>query len=134
MKPGLVVDTHSVLWYLADDAALSIRAATALDQTTVAGRPIYVPAICVVEAIYLTEKNRIPKGGLERLLSVLEEPSPRFFLAPLDLSVALAVHTISRSEVPELPDRVIAGTARALGLPLVTKDRRIQATSIETIW
>ena len=44
----LVVDTHAALWYLADDPALSVRAAAALDAITIAGRPIYVPAICVV--------------------------------------------------------------------------------------
>jgi PIN domain nuclease of toxin-antitoxin system len=44
----LVVDTHAALWYLADDPALSVCAAAALDAITIAGRPIYLPAICVV--------------------------------------------------------------------------------------
>ena len=116
----MVVDTHAALWYLADDPALSVRAAAALDAMTIAGRPIYVPAICVVEAIYLAEKGRIPGTALERLLRALEEPNPRFVLAPLD--------------VPDLPDRVIAATAAAPRLPLVTKDGRIRATTLETVW
>ncbi|MBI3665402.1 MAG: hypothetical protein HY236_04130 [Acidobacteria bacterium] len=36
--------------------------------------------------------------------------------------------------IPDLPDRVIAATAIRLNLPLVTRDGRIQAASIETIW
>jgi PIN domain nuclease of toxin-antitoxin system len=44
LKAGLVVDTHAVLWYLADDPALSVRAAAALDAITTAGGLIYVPA------------------------------------------------------------------------------------------
>src|ERR1039458_1973887 len=34
LKPGLVVDTHAALWYLADDPALSVRVAAALDAIT----------------------------------------------------------------------------------------------------
>jgi len=134
LKSGLVVDTHSVLWYLADDPRLSARAVAALDATTIDGGPIYVPAICIVEATYLAEKGRIPDGGLERLLLALEEPRPRFVLAPLDLSVAVTARSIPRSDVPDLPDRLIAATAKSLGLPLVTKDRRIRTAKLETIW
>jgi PIN domain nuclease of toxin-antitoxin system len=60
LKRGLVVDTHAALWYLADDPALSARAAAAIDAATIAGEPIYMPAICLAEAIYLAEKGRIP--------------------------------------------------------------------------
>jgi PIN domain nuclease of toxin-antitoxin system len=134
VKAGLVVDTHAVLWYLADDPELSARAAAALDAITIAGGPIYVPAICVVEAIYLAEKGRIPLAALERLLLAVEEPNPRFVLAPLDRIVASAVRGVARADVPDLPDRVIAATAAALRLPLVTKDGRIRATNLETLW
>jgi PIN domain nuclease of toxin-antitoxin system len=134
LKPGLVVDTHAALWYLADDPALSARAATALDATTIAGQPIYLPGICVVETIYLAEKGRIPEAALERLLRALREPNPRFVIAPLDWDLAITVRSIARADVPDLPDRVIAATAAALQLPLVTKDGRIRATNLETIW
>jgi predicted nucleic acid-binding protein len=33
-----------------------------------------------------------------------------------------------------MPDRIIAATALHLGLPLVTRDLRIQASGIPTIW
>jgi predicted nucleic acid-binding protein len=33
-----------------------------------------------------------------------------------------------------MPDRIIAATALALGLPLVTRDRKIRAADLETIW
>ena len=36
--------------------------------------------------------------------------------------------------VPEMPDWIIAATALALGLPLVTRDLRIRSTSVPTIW
>jgi len=55
-------------------------------------------------------------------------------IAPLDWDVAITVRSIARADVPDLPDRVIAATAAALQLPLVTKDGRIRATNLETIW
>jgi PIN domain nuclease of toxin-antitoxin system len=33
-----------------------------------------------------------------------------------------------------LPDRVIAATALAWSLPLITRDGKIRATGIQTIW
>jgi len=55
-------------------------------------------------------------------------------LAPLDRAVADAVRFVKRSEVPDLPDRVIAATALALGVPLVSRDGKIRASQVTTIW
>jgi predicted nucleic acid-binding protein len=53
---------------------------------------------------------------------------------PLTMDVAVALSRIPRDQVPDMPDRVIAATALALGLPLVTRDGRIRASGVETIW
>ena len=53
---------------------------------------------------------------------------------PLTVGVAFALAQIPRNEVPDLPDRVIAATALLLGLALVTRDGKIRASHIETIW
>jgi len=36
--------------------------------------------------------------------------------------------------VPDMPDRIIAATALHLDLPLVTRDRAIQAAGLKAIW
>jgi predicted nucleic acid-binding protein len=54
--------------------------------------------------------------------------------APVDRSVVLAMRTISRAQVPDLPDRVIAATAVRLGVPLISRDGKIQASGVTTIW
>ena len=41
---------------------------------------------------------------------------------------------IVRQEVPDLPDRVIAATALQLSVPVVSRDGRIRASSVQTIW
>ena len=50
------------------------------------------------------------------------------------LAEGWAVAEISRAAVPDMPDRIIAATARRHGLPLVSRDRKIRACGIETIW
>jgi predicted nucleic acid-binding protein len=98
------------------------------------GHAIYLPSISLVELVCLVEKRRIPASVAERIGEVLRDPSYGFLLAPLDLAVAEATRRIPRSEVPDLPDRVIAATVLALELPLATRDGRIRASGIQTIW
>jgi predicted nucleic acid-binding protein len=53
---------------------------------------------------------------------------------PVDESIANVLPQISREVVPDMPDRIIAATALHLNLPLITRDRRLQASGIPTIW
>jgi predicted nucleic acid-binding protein len=39
-----------------------------------------------------------------------------------------------RSEIPDMPDRIIAATAIHLGVPVLSRDGRIRASSVRTIW
>jgi PIN domain nuclease of toxin-antitoxin system len=64
----------------------------------------------------------------------LGDPASGFRLASLDLREVDATRQIPRSEVPDLPDRVIPATALALNLPLVTRDAKILAANTQTIW
>lgn len=54
--------------------------------------------------------------------------------ADLPIGVVDALGRIPRLEVPDMPDRITAATALHLGLPPVSKDSRIQASSVNTIW
>lgn len=131
---GLVLDTHTVLWYLADAPELSDRARQAVSEAFASGKPVYVASISLAEAIYLTEKGRIPAAALTALIFALLEPASSLRLLPLDLQVALAIREIPRELVPDMPDRIIAATASSRHLPLVTKDARIRDSGIPTIW
>jgi PIN domain nuclease of toxin-antitoxin system len=33
-----------------------------------------------------------------------------------------------------MPDRIIAGTALSYGVPIISRDRKISASAVETIW
>ena len=131
--PAVAVDTHAIVWYLTSDSRLSFAAGAALDGATTDGDPIYVPSICLMELTYLIEKGRVPAAARKRLLQAIDDPATPCRLAPLDRKVADALEFVSRSEVPDLPDRVISATAVALGVPLVSRDGRIRESRIETI-
>jgi len=129
-----VLDTHTVLWYLEYSQELSVVARTTIEDAIRDARDVHVSAISLVETVYLVERRRLPLAALERLRSALGDPHSGLFIAPVDAGVADALPSIPRDAVPDMPDRIIAATALHLGLPLVTRDRRLQAAGIQTIW
>ena len=132
---AVVADTHAAVWLLFSPQKLSADAFAALNGAVEADESIYVASISLVEVAYLAEKGRLSNEVLERLVGELLRPDGALTIVPLDIPVALAMQTIPRVDVPEMPDRVIAATASYLGLPLVTRDLRIQSTAaVSTIW
>jgi PIN domain nuclease of toxin-antitoxin system len=132
--PAVAVDTHAIVWYLSSDPQLSARAAGALDAATEAGEFIHVPSIFLVELTYLAEKGRLPAAARDLLIRALDDPATPCPLAPLDRAVADALEFVSRREVPDLPDRIVSATAMALGVPLISRDGKIRASRVQTIW
>lgn len=131
---AIVADTHALLWYLNNNPSLSAPALAAFEDAEQAGQPIYVPSIVIVEMRYLVEKGTITEANYQTILAELRDPATAPTVVPLDTDNADALNLIARAEVPDMPDRIIAATASYLGLPLVTRDRKIQASGIATIW
>lgn len=131
---GLVLDTHSTIWYLESSPRLSARALTAIHAALAASEPVFVSTVTIVELTYLVEKGRFPTALLDRLLIELRQPVPELFVAPLDLATADILRTVPGSIVRDMPDRIIAATAVILGVPLVTCDQRIHTSGIPIIW
>ncbi|MBN8733947.1 MAG: PIN domain-containing protein [Acidobacteria bacterium] len=130
----VVVDTHAIVWYLGRDPRLSARAEALLDSFENSGDWIWIPSVCLVELTYLVEKGRVPAVARDRLIQALDDPLSPCRLAPLDRGVADALALVGRDEVPDLPDRIVAATALARGVPLITRDGKVRASRVETIW
>ncbi|HEU0141674.1 MAG TPA: type II toxin-antitoxin system VapC family toxin [Bryobacteraceae bacterium] len=132
--PSVVLDTHAAVWYLAAHPSLSISARQAIDGAQQPPYQVFVPTICLVELTYLIEKGKLHPEARARLISAIREGNSTFVEQPLTLEVAEAVSTVSRESVPDLPDRIIAATAVALGVPLISRDSKIRAAQLTTIW
>jgi predicted nucleic acid-binding protein len=53
---------------------------------------------------------------------------------PFNRDIANALRLVNRTQVPDLPDRIIAATALHLRVPVISRDSKIQLSSVNTIW
>lgn len=88
----------------------------------------------MAEIVYLIEKNRLPPSAYDELTQALADPEHVFAEAAFTTAVVQAMRQVSRVEVPDMPDRLIAATAVYLGVPVISRDRRIRAANLRTIW
>jgi len=132
--PDVVTDTHGLIWYLEDSPLLGPGAKEVFDACDRGEIVVYIPTICLVEIVYLQEKERIPVDLKMQLDAELRAGTSGLVLVNLTAEVANAVAHVPRSDVPDMPDRIIAATALHLGLPLISRDRRIQLSDVNTIW
>lgn len=113
------------IWHLSADARLSIDAQTIFQQADTGAVEIYIPSIVLVEAVYLAEKKRIDEVLIEETLTLFTRFDYPYRLAVLDVETVQALRVINRSDIPDMPDRIIVATAYQLGLPLISRDKRI---------
>ena len=134
MKIVAVADTHAVIWYLYGDSRLSALARQLFAEAARQGDVVSISSMTLAEVLYLVEKGRISATALNVILTELNSTTSVLMETPLGRHVVAAMSTISRASIPELPDRVIAATALHLGVPLISRDLKIQLSGITTTW
>ena len=110
------------------------RAKEFIDRAAASRRFIEVSPISLAEIVYLVEKSRIPSSALEDLRSALENPNHVFKEAPFTKDVVNFMRQVSRDEVADMPDRIVAATALYFGVPVVSRDGKIRASNVQCIW
>ena len=129
-----IADTHTAIWYLFDDGRLSSPAGDFIDNAAAAGRQVGVSAISLAEVVYLVEKNRLPRAAYEELRAALSDPDHVLALVPLTADIVDTMRAVLRDAVPDMPDRMVAATAVYFGVPLISRDGRIRASNVQTVW
>jgi PIN domain nuclease of toxin-antitoxin system len=129
-----VADTHTALWHLFDDSRLSSVAESFIQEAAAARRKIAICSISLVELVYLVEKGRLPAAAYEDLLQALSDPEHVFTEAVLSSSIVQSMRQVSRLEVPDMPDRIVAATSVYFQVPVLSRDRKIQAAHLTTVW
>jgi PIN domain nuclease of toxin-antitoxin system len=71
---SVVLDTHTVLWYLENSKELSAVARATIEQAIREARDVHVSAISIVETVYLVERRgcHLPHwSGFAQRLAIL---------------------------------------------------------------
>ena len=82
----------------------------------------------------MIEKNRLPRNAYRDVKEVFADPDHVFKEAPLTAEIVDAMFQVPRTEIPEMPDRILAATAVYFGVPIISRDGRIRAASLQTVW
>ena len=129
-----IADTHTALWYLYNDGRLSVLAGSSIDKAAAAGNQIAISSISLAEIVYLIEKNRVPANAYIDLKAVLDDPEHVFTEAPFTVEIVDVMPQVPRPDGPDMPDRIVAATAVYFGVPVISRDGKIRASSVRTIW
>lgn len=130
LKNSYVADTMAVVLRL-EHRKLSSPAKTIFEQAEQEQAIIHIPALVFAEIMYLSEKRRI-EINLNNVQDYLTQHS-NIKEQPLNFDIVTIAKQIT--DIYELHDRIIAGTALALNVPIITNDPVITAsTFVQTIW
>lgn len=133
-EAGAVIDTAPLLAYVSGmGRELGRRALRVLRQAEAGRIRLAVPTVCIFEVGQLEERGRIALGVTFEQWCDLLEDVPALLVTPLE-----RVHVSEARALPTLRDpfdRLIVGTAVALGVPLLTPDVRIaESRRVRVIW
>ena len=130
MKNSFVVDTMAVVLFL-EERHLSRKIKSIFEDAEIGEINLHIPAIVLAEIGYLSEKNKIDIN-LEAVRSYCQENSS-IKIEPITQEVTFSSFEID--DIPELHDRIIAGTARYKNFKLITNDPIIAKSGhLSTIW
>jgi PIN domain nuclease of toxin-antitoxin system len=129
-----VADTHTALWHLFDYPRLSVDAGALINEAAAVMRKIAVSSISLAKVVYLVEKKRLPPAAYHELALALADPDHVFTEAVFTMAVVEAMQQVSRANVPDMPERMIAATAVYFDVPVINRDRRIRTANVKTSW
>jgi PIN domain nuclease of toxin-antitoxin system len=126
-----VTDTHSLVWHMTDDPKLSAEAKGVFQKADNGEEMVFIPCIAFFELVYLTEKHRIT-ADFDRFLDLVAS-SENYKVEPLCLPIIERSRQISRQNVSDPWDRIIAATSLYLALPLITRDKSLRNLGLKVL-
>jgi PIN domain nuclease of toxin-antitoxin system len=131
----ILLDTHALIWWLAEPKRIPSRATRAIATAVRDGDPIGVSSISVWEIAMLVDRGRLELTmDLDAWLARVEAlPFLRFFA--VDNRVAVRSTRLEDFPHRDPADRIIVATALAHGATLVTGDAALQKyDAVRTVW
>jgi PIN domain nuclease of toxin-antitoxin system len=125
----LLLDTHTLLWWLAGDSQLPASARLAIERAKV----VHVSAVCTWEIAIKTQLGKLPGGEvlLAQLPDVLERQGfSELVITGRDAHLAGLLPRHHRDPF----DRMLVAQALRHGLPLVSNDPLIAKYGVPMLW
>jgi PIN domain nuclease of toxin-antitoxin system len=130
----ILLDTHALDWLAAEPRRLSKRATQTIRRSASSGG-LSIAAITLWELAMLHARGRLRAPGtiesaIERLLD-----ATGVTVLPITPTVAALAAQLSDELLRDPADRLIAATAMANGIPLVTRDENLGSVrACRTVW
>jgi PIN domain nuclease of toxin-antitoxin system len=130
----ILLDTHVLVWQVVEPERLSPSAASAIRRAR-RNQGISVAAISLWELARLFWQGQVQgRGGVEASVRALLDESGAE-VKPITPEIAALAWQFPEDFPHDPADRLIAATARAEGMTLITRDERIrQSRLLTTLW
>ena len=126
-----VTDTHSFIWYMAEDKRLGKLAEEKFNLAEKGKAIILIPTIVLAEILYILEKKNYNMKFRDIINKI--EFSWNFKIMPLDLRIIKEI--VNLRKLNDLHDRIIVASALVMNAGLITKDESIKRSRyVEVIW
>jgi PIN domain nuclease of toxin-antitoxin system len=126
----VLIDTHTLLWFLRDDPLLSANAKSLIEEPQ--NRKLVSVASCWEIAIKAA-LDKIDLAEPSRTLLERELPRNNMELLSISLEHATAVETLPRHHKDPF-DRLLIAQAMIEGIPVVSVDDKFDAYSVTRLW
>ncbi len=130
----VIADTHALLWHLTANNRLGQAASATLERVDNGELTLVIPALVLAEIYMVIEKGRLtlsPDDFTEALMHWQAAENIRL----TDLTPELVMASRKLISIPDIFDRLIVAEARALGVPLITRDAQIaESDLVAVIW
>ncbi len=130
----ILLDTHALVWWVADASRLSVRARRAI-RSALRDGPVAASAISLFEIATAIRRGRLVLATSAEQWIADIRALPELRVEPVSAEIAQVAGSFGETVPGDPADRIIAATAMALGLALVTADDRLhRAPGLQAVW